>query len=59
MEEDDLLGGDLYQEQDLHQKLQRGLEGEGTSRQTRGVNNSGRGFLGDRDFGRDFCGYRG
>lgn len=59
MEEDDLLGGDLCQEQDLHQKLQRGPEGEGFNRQPRGANNFGRGFPGDRDSGKDFRGYRG
>lgn len=44
MEEDDLLGEDLYQEQDLRHKLQKGFEGEGSSRFARGATNSNRNF---------------
>jgi hypothetical protein len=45
MDEDDLLGGELRQEQDLRQKLQRSADGEGNDRQYRGGNNFARGGL--------------
>jgi len=58
MEEDDLLGGDLYQGQDLRHKLHWANDGEGNSNLPKGGNRFGR--LDRGGFGnRDGCGFRG